>query len=311
MKGDTITMEEFFDEIKTDQQVQGKLQNSIIFKVAENGYGDKVDKKDIDKMFNEQKEQFGDQFESQLAAAGMTEAKYKETIKQSLAFKKMQESHVKVTDKDLKAVWATFHPEVEVDLIGMTDEKEAKKVLEKVKDGDDFAKLAKKYSEDPSKDEKGRVMFDSTSTAVPEEVQAAAYKLKDGKTSDLIEVTQTGQDGSESKGYYIVKMVKNQEKGNDMKPFKKKLTKLATDQKMADSEFIQSVISKELKKANVKIKDNSLKGVLAGFVEEEPAKKEDKKADDKSEDKKDKKADDEKKSKGKAEGESKTTVGEK
>lgn len=270
MKGGKITQEEFFDQIKTQDANQQALQTTIIYKVAENGFGDKVDKKDVDAKFKELQDQYGgaDALKEALKGAGFTEATYKAQIKQQLAFEAMLKSHVKITDADLKETWKTFHPEVEVQLIAMDDEAKAKEVLEKANKGDDFGKLAKENSTDPSSAKNGNVTFDSTSTEVPAEVQEAAFKLKKDEVSVLIPVV--GNNGmTETTTYYIVKMVKPQEKGNDMEPFKKELKEIATTAKLADQAFTQEVLSKELKAANVKIKDDALKGVLAGFVEEE------------------------------------------
>ena len=294
MKGDKITLEEFFDEIKTDQQVQGKLQNAIVFKLAENAYGDKVNKKEVQDMFDEQKKNLGDSFLQQLQASGFTEATYKEAIAQNLAFKKMQEAHVKLTDKDLKETWKTFHPEVEVQLFGTSDEEKAKEALKDIKGGKDFGKIAREKSEDISSKDKGVVKFDSSSMAVPNEIKEDIYKLKDGEVSEVLSAQQMGQQGPITT-YYVVKMVKNKEKGNDMKPFKKELKQIATDAKLADATFVQKVIGEEMKKANVKMKDKSLDGIIASFITEpEKPAKTDKKADDKKSDKKDDKKSDKK-----------------
>ncbi|WP_314061655.1 peptidylprolyl isomerase [uncultured Vagococcus sp.] len=270
MKGGKITQEAFFDEIKTQDANQQALSTSIIFKVAELGFGDKVDKKEVDAKYKESQEQYGDAdtFKDALKSAGMTEASYKAQLKKSLAFEAMMKSHIKITDADLKETWKTFHPEVEVQLIAMDDEAKAKEVLEKANKGDDFGKLAKENSTAPSSTENGKVTFDSTTTEVPAEVQEAAFKLKKDEVSALIPVV--GNNGmTETTTYYIVKMVKPQDKGNDMEPFKKELKEIATTAKLSDQAFQQEVISKELKAANVKIKDEALKGVLAGYIEEE------------------------------------------
>lgn len=68
--------------------------------------------------------------------------------------------------------------------------------------------------------------FDSTTTTVPAEVKEAAFKLKDGQVSDVITSTNASTYTTE---YYVVKMVKNQNKGNDMDKYKKELKEIATD----------------------------------------------------------------------------------
>lgn len=63
-----------------------------------------------------------------------------------------------------------------------------------------------------------KVTFNSTSTSVPTEVQTAAFKLKNGEFSDVIESTSSSTGAT---SYYIVEMVKTSEKGTDMNKYKK------------------------------------------------------------------------------------------
>jgi foldase protein PrsA len=236
----------------------------IIYKVFENAYGDKVTDKQIDKEYKKQEKQLGDSFESQLQSAGYTKKSYKEYLKQSLAFQEGLKAHVKITDKDIKAAWDSFHPEVTARIILASSEDEAKEIKKQLDDKGDFAKIAKEKSQDSTtKKDGGEIKFDSQSTTVPSEVKEAAFKLKDGEVSDVI----TAMDSSTyQSSYYIVKMEKNSSKGNDMDKYKKELKQIAEDTKMADQTFSSEVISKELKKANVKIKDDSFENILSDFL---------------------------------------------
>lgn len=269
MKGDTITADDIYQNIKTDSTVQQKITNLLLNKVADKAYGDKVDSKEVDKAFETTKKQYGDNFESALKQSGLTVDSYKESLKTNAAFEKMLEAHIEIKDADLKEIWATYHPEVETQLISVADKKEADSLLEKANKGDDFGKLAKEKSTLASAKDNGTVKFDSSDSTIPDEVKKAAYELKDGAISKVLEVSSYDSNYQETKAYYIVKMVKNQEKGNDMKPFKKQLTKLATDAKKSDSAFQVEVIGKEFKKANVKVKDEDISGILSQFMPEE------------------------------------------
>jgi len=264
MKGGKITVEDFYTEAKKEQTNQSLVRNMIIYKVFENAYGDKVTDKQIDKEYNKQAKQLGDSFESQLKSAGYTKKSYKEYLKQSLAFQEGLKAHVKITDKDIKAAWDSFHPEVTARIILASSEDEAKEIKKQLDDKGDFAKIAKEKSQDSTtKEDGGKVKFDSQSTTVPTEVKEAAFKLKDGEVSDVI----TAMDSSTyQSSYYIVKMEKTSSKGNDMDKYKKELKQIAEDTKMADQTFSSEVISKELKKANVKIKDDSFENILSDFL---------------------------------------------
>ncbi len=268
MKGGTITVDDFYNQVKSNQQSQQTVQQMIIFKVFDQKYGKDVSDKDVQAQFDETKkniESQGGNFADQLKQAGLTEKSYKEQIKQGLAYKAGIKDHIKITDEDLKTAWETFHPEVEAQLIQVATEDEAKEIKKQLDDGGDFAKIAKEKSTDEAtKKDGGKVKFDSQTETVSEAVKTAAFKLKDGEVSEPIQATDsTGYQST----FTIVKMVKNKEKGNDMAPYKKELQKIAEKAKENDQEFIQKVTSEVLTAANVKIKDDSFKDVLAGLVE--------------------------------------------
>ena len=263
-KGGTISEQEVMDSLKKMQRADSTVQQLIVYQVFEDKYGDDVSTKEVDSQYDQTKKQLGDSFDSQLKTAGYTEETFKDSIKQSLAFQEGLKKHIKLTDEDLKTAWKTFHPEVEAQIIQVASENDAKDVKKAADKGDDFSKLAKDKSTDTTtKEDGGKVKFDSTTTTVPTEVKEAAFKLKDGQVSDVITSTNTSTYATE---YYVVKMVKNQNKGNDMDKYKKELKEIATDTKLSDSTFQNKVIGEVLKDANVKIKDKDFENVLSTFT---------------------------------------------
>ena len=266
MKGNKITVSDFYAEAKLTSANQQLARNMIIYQAFEDKYGDKVSQKQVDKQYNQTAKQYGDSFESQLESAGYTKDSYKKAIKQQLAMEAGLKAHVKLTDADYKAAWESFHPEVEAQIIQVASEDEAKEVkTEASKDGADFAKIAKEKSTDSTtKEDGGKVTFDSTSTTIPAEVQAAAWKLKDGEISDPIAVTNSS---TYTQSYYIIKMVKTSSKGNDMNKYKKTLKTIATNTKINDSTFSTKVIGEVLKDQNVKIVDKSFSNILSTFID--------------------------------------------
>lgn len=261
MKGGKITVQDFYDKAKTDQNSQQIVLDMIISQVFTNKYGDKVSDKEVQKQI---KNSFGDEktFKAQLKSANMSRKEVEENIKQSLALQKGLKAHVKLTKKDLKTAWESFHPQVEAQIIAVTSEKEAKNVKKQADEKDaDFGKLAKKNSIDASKSKNGEVKFDSTSTTIPDEVKAQAWKMKNGEISDPISA-----NNGYGVSYYIIKMNKTQDKGNDMSKYEKKIKKIATDTKLNDQTFTMEVIGKELKAANVKVKDQAFSSVLTQFT---------------------------------------------
>lgn len=263
-KGGTISEQEVMDSLKKMQGADSAVQQLIVYQVFEDKYGDDVSTKEIDSQYDQTKKQLGDSFDSQLKSAGYTEQTFKDSIKQSLAFQEGLKKHIKLTDEDLKTAWESFHPEVEAQIIQVASEDDAKDVKKAADKGDDFSKLAKDKSTDTTtKEDGGKVKFDSTTTTVPAEVKEAAFKLKDGQVSDVITSTNASTYTTE---YYVVKMMKNQNKGNDMDKYKKELKKIATDTKLSDSTFQNKVIGEVLKDANVKIKDKDFENVLSTFT---------------------------------------------
>lgn len=263
-KGGTISEQEVMDSLKKMQGADSAVQQLIVYQVFEDKYGDDVSTKEIDSQYDQTKKQLGDSFDSQLKSAGYTEQTFKDSIKQSLAFQEGLKKHIKLTDEDLKTAWESFHPEVEAQIIQVASEDDAKDVKKAADKGDDFSKLAKDKSTDTTtKEDGGKVKFDSTTTTVPAEVKEAAFKLKDGQVSDVITSTNASTYTTE---YYVVKMAKNQNKGNDMDKYKKELKEIATDTKLSDSTFQNKVIGEVLKDANVKIKDKDFENVLSTFT---------------------------------------------
>lgn len=270
MKGSTITVEDFYNQIKGESSSQTTVTNMIIYKVFEAKYGDKVSTKDIDAEFDRVKasaESQGYKFDEYLTQAGYTTKSYKALIKQSLAFKKGLESHADVTDDDIKTAWESFHPEVEAQIITVATEDEAKDIKAQLDKDGDFTKIAKEKSTDTAtKEDGGKVKFDSTSTTVPAAVQEAVFKLKDGEVS--APVATTDSTGYQTV-YYLVKMTKTSAKGNDLEPYKDQLKEIAQNTMVNDQTFVTKVVGEELTEANVKIKDDAFKDVLAGYIQTE------------------------------------------
>ncbi len=99
--------------------------------------------------------------------------------------------------------------------------KEAQEVLDKIKNGADFAEMAKQYSKDPgSADKGGDLGFFGTGEMVPA-FEKAAFALKPGEVSELVE---------SSFGFHIIKLSEVQ--GGESKPLEE-----VKDQIVADLQF--------------------------------------------------------------------------
>lgn len=266
-KGGTITQKDINDQLKKIKGADSAIQQMVIKRVYENKYGEEITEKDIEKEFNKIKEQAGKSFNSQLAKSGDTEAELKRKIKQHLAFKKGLETNVEVNQEKIQKIWETFHPEVKVQQIKFKNEEDAKKAKQSLDEGEDFSKLVKEKSIDQkSNSNDGKVTFHSHTSSVPEEVKEASFKLNNKDISDIIPVKNLM---TKQTSYYIVKMIQNQEKGDDIEKYSDELKKIAIEKQLADQEFVKQSISQELKAANVKIKDATLNNIMDSLIHQE------------------------------------------
>ena len=111
---------------------------------------------------------------------------------------------VKVTDEDIKK-YLEEHPE-----LGNKEEKKTKadELLAKVKNGEDFAALAKEFSDDPGSKEKGGLYEGITEGAFVPEFEKAAFSMKPGDIYPELVPTRFG--------YHIIKLEKfGETKGAD------------------------------------------------------------------------------------------------
>ncbi|MEB9844124.1 peptidylprolyl isomerase PrsA [Bacillus cereus] len=256
-KAGDITKEEFYNQMKTQAGKQ-VLNNMVMEKVLIKNY--KVEDKDVDKKFDEMKKQYGDQFDTLLKQQGIKEETIKTGVRAQLAQEKAIEKTI--TDKELKE---NYKPEIKASHILVKDEATAKKVKEELGQGKSFEELAKQYSEDTGSKEKGGDLGYFTAGKMVKEFEDAAYKLKKDEVSEPVK---------SQFGYHIIKVTDIKEQ----KPFdevKGDIKKDLVQKKAQDAAFMNDLMMKEIKKADVKVDDKDLKNLF-----------EEKKADAKKEEKK-------------------------
>lgn len=268
MKGSTISVSEFYDKVKYNSQAQQVLLSMIIGEVFEKEYGDKVSAQEVDDAYNDMAEQYGNSFASALASASLTEETYKDQIRTNklveYAVKKAAEKEL--TDDAYKSAYEAYTPEVTARIIRLDDEAKAKEVLASAQaEGADFAQLAKDNSTDTdTKDDGGKITFDSSSTTVPTEVKTAIFALDAGQVgASVISVLDTS---TYKTSYYVVKLESKTEKSDNWKDYKDKLKEIILAEKQADSTFVSNVIKTALQDANVKVKDSAFQNLLSQYI---------------------------------------------
>ena len=268
MKGDTITVGDFYDEIKNNQGAQQYLFQMTINKVFEKEYGSKVSDKDVEKKVDEQKKQLGEAFNSYLTQQGLTEETNKQQIRSNLLLEYAVDQAIskELTDEAYKKAFESYTPEVTANVIKVDSEEKANEVLASVKaEGADFAQIAKENSTDAStKDKGGEIKFDSGTTTVPTRVKEAASKLDVNGISDVV-IDPASQKSAGA--YYIVKVTKKEEKGSDWKKYEKRLKEILTAGRKNDANFIRSIIAKAMTNANIKVKDDAFKATFNQYMQ--------------------------------------------
>ena len=268
MKGDTITVGDFYDEIKHNQGAQQYLFQMTINKVFEKEYGSKVSDKDVEKKVDEQKKQLGEAFNSYLTQQGLTEETNKQQIRSNLLLEYAVDQAIskELTDEAYKKAFESYTPEITANVIKVDSEEKANEVLASVKaEGADFAQIAKENSTDAStKDNGGEIKFDSGTTTVPTRVKEAASKLDVNGISDVV-IDPASQKSAGA--YYIVKVTKKEEKGSDWKKYEKRLKEILTADRKNDANFIRSIIAKAMSNANIKVKDDAFKATFNQYMQ--------------------------------------------
>ncbi|MCR8967866.1 peptidyl-prolyl cis-trans isomerase [Streptococcus zalophi] len=289
MKGDTITLSDFYNEVKSSTAAQQTMVTLILERVFEDQYGDKVSDKEVTDAYNENAKQYGDQFEQALAQAGTTAEQYKKTIRleKLLEYAINKAAEKELNDDAYKMAYETYTPETTAQVIVLDSEEAANATLEEVRaEGADFAKIAQEKSMDKDNIE---VSFDSADNKVLPDVMKTAFALDVNGISGVVPIVDTSTYRT---NYYIVKTTKKAEKDADWKTYEKRLKEMFLSQKSNDPAFRNVVISEALDKANVKIKDDSFANVLSQFTPTDASQSNENKESDDKKSEEDKKSDD-------------------
>jgi parvulin-like peptidyl-prolyl isomerase len=198
-------------------QVMTVLIQNAEFESEAGKLGVKVSDKDVQTQLDQIKTQYfgGNEkrYERELKKQGYTDAAVREQIRSQLLaqrlFNKVTAS-VKATDKEVHAYYVAHKDQypptrdVEEILVGKNKETLARSIYSQIKNGADFAKLAKKYSQDPGSKNIGGKYTAKNGQDVPE-FDAAVFS--DAKTGTLLPPVNTKQYG-----WFVIKLL------GDVKP---------------------------------------------------------------------------------------------
>ena len=251
MKGNTITVSDFYSAAKSSKSSQQTMLNLILSRVFE-----------VTEAYNKTASSYGSSFSSALQAAGLTTDTYKQQIRTSMLveYAVKEAAKDKLTTKNYKEAYKDYTPDTTATVIALSNEDKANSVHDQATaDGADFDKIAKENTIA----KKTEYTFDSADTKLPTDVMDAAFKQNEGSVSDVIKVMNSS---TYSYTYYIVKTTKKTDKNSDWKTYKKRLKKAIMAKYQNDTNFQNQVIAKALDKANVKIKDNTFASILSQYA---------------------------------------------
>ncbi|HJF31599.1 MAG TPA: peptidylprolyl isomerase [Sporosarcina psychrophila] len=259
-KNGDITKADLYDEMKDAIGIR-VVENLILQQAIESEY--KVTDKEVKEAIAAQKEQYGESFDMYLMQQGMTEKFFDKNVKSQLIQQKMIES-LKVTDEDINAGIANMKKEINARHILVKDKKTADEVLAKLKEGGDFAKLAKEYStEEMAQESGGDLGWFGPGKMVPE-FEEAAFALKKGEISEPVKT---------SFGYHVIELMDTREAKLEQTDEELKAT--VTDN-LKKVQFEEKLV-KLLKASDIDIKEDEFKDALEGYIPTEKDAKTDKK----------------------------------
>ncbi|KYD19185.1 peptidylprolyl isomerase [Caldibacillus debilis] len=247
-----ITKDEFYKVLK-DRYGKATLQELVYKKVLEDKYD--VSDKEVEAELKKIKDELGDSFEYAMMQSGyQDEDDLKDAIKFNLLQQKAAFDGVKVTDEELRQQYNMETKTVTARHILVKDEKTAKEVLEKLKGGEKFEDLAKKYSTDTATKDKGGDLGELNPDELERAFAVAAFQLNENQISEPVKTTY---------GYHIIQATKVETK-KDVKSFdemKDELTEKVKNAKV-DSAKMQEKLDQLIKDAGVKINDKDLKDLF-------------------------------------------------
>ncbi|WP_449539307.1 peptidylprolyl isomerase [Ferdinandcohnia sp. Marseille-Q9671] len=246
-KAGNVTKEELYNAMK-DQAGAVVLKDLVYTKVLSEKY--EVTDKELDAKYEEMQTALGAQFDTIVEQNG--EEFVRELLKSDMLKEKAALEEIEVKEGE---VVKASHILVRVAPEATEEEKaEAKKKIDEAKkkldEGGKFDELAKEYSDDGSAANGGDLGWFGKGRMVPE-FEEAAFALKEGETSDVIESQY---------GYHIIRVTGTVEDFDKMDEEEKNEIRTALLQ--GDQTAVQKALDKAVEDANVEIKDKDFKDLF-------------------------------------------------
>ena len=276
LNGKTITADDLYKELK--EQGGRSILISMVDEYLLNKEYETTDdmKKAAANTVETYKKQYGDSYETFLSNYGIkNDAALKELLIQNSKQEKVVEAYIKdnLTDKEMKDYYdSSIKGDIRASHIlisageDATDEekeeakKKAQDLIKRLKDGEDFATLAKENSEDTESAKNGGDLGYFNTGDMVEEFEKAAYAL------DVNEYTTTPVETTY--GYHIIMKTGEKDKPSYEKVKSTIIEKLVKDKKENDSTINAKAMKALREKYKLNIKDKKLKSEYNAYMKQ-------------------------------------------
>jgi foldase protein PrsA len=192
-------------------QILSQLIANQLIRDGAKKYNITASQKEIDDAINQMKQQYGitsdDQLNQSLAQNHMTMQEFRDNMEIQVLEKKLGEKDVNVTPAEIKDYYnknkdqLATQESVTASHILVKTEAEANQVEQRLKKGEDFAKVAKEVSIDPGSKNKGGDLGTFTKGQMDPDFEKAAFALKPGQISAPVHTQY---------GWHIIKVTAHQ-----------------------------------------------------------------------------------------------------
>jgi len=176
-----------------------------------------ISKQEIDQMINAQAEKAGgmDQFREMLNSNGIDLETFRSNIQKEMLIQSFLDQeigkNITVTDEEILSAYKSPKTVTVRHILLMTQNKEEaekkavlqemEKIKKRVQAGEDFAELAKEFSEDPGSQKNGGLYENIERGVMVKPFEEAAFTVPEGEISDIVETQY---------GYHIIKVEERQ-----------------------------------------------------------------------------------------------------
>jgi foldase protein PrsA len=248
-KAGSVTKADLYNEMKGSVGAQA-FENLILKKAISNEY--EVSDKELKAAIEEQKESYGENFEAFLKQQNWTEEFFEQQVELKVLNEKLIGNLDEITEEQIKAEYEKMKREVHARHILVDDEKTANEVIAKLKDGGDFAELAKEYSTEPVAKETGGDLGWFGPGKMVQEFEDAAFALPEKELSEPVKT---------SFGYHVIEVTETREA--ELKETYEEL-KPGIENGLKKQKF-EEALANLVKKVDVDLKDETFQSVLEGW----------------------------------------------